>query len=135
MLNYVPTAIFWLVALAYANGAAVHVANMLGRSGYPWREAPLKWQVLDVFYLVLDVIVVVGLVLGWRIGLIAFFVAVATQLLLYTAFRSWILDVPERFVTPGMASSLNGLLVFHIVTVALIVFAIWLRSHLAVSGP
>ncbi len=133
MLAYVPTAIFWLVALAYANGAAVHAANMLGMSGYPWREAPFKWQALDVFYLVVDVVVVVGLVLGWRIGLIAFFVAAGTQLVLYTVFRNWILDVPERFVSPGMASSLNGLLIFHIVTVVLICLAIWLKGHLAAA--
>ena len=131
MMSYVPTAIFWGVALAYLNGAAVHAANMLGFSGYAWREAPFKWQLLDVFYLTLDITVVIGFVLGWRIGLIAFFTAAATQLLLYTVFRNWILDVPERFLSPEMASSLNGLLIFHVVTVGLVLFAIWLRAHQA----
>ena len=131
MLKYVPTAIFWLVALAYLNGAAVHAANMLGMSGYAWREAPFKWQALDVFYLLIDVMVVVGLFLGWRIGFIAFFTAAATQLLLYTVLRGWILNVPERFISPGMANSLNGLIIFHVVTVALVLFAIWLKGYLA----
>ena len=38
----------YAIAACYAYGAAVHVTNMVGLSGFDWLEAPLKWQVLDV---------------------------------------------------------------------------------------
>lgn len=119
--------IFWLIAAFYAYGAAVHVMNMLGMSGFDWARAPLKWQILDIVYLVLDVIVAVGLVVGWRIGYVAFFAAAISQVALYTAFRSWIVDVPEEFArTPEQVQHLDDLVIFHLVTAALVVLAIWL---------
>ena len=59
--------IIWVVAAFYLYGAGVHVLNMLGHSGFDWTAAPLKWQVLDVAYLVLDAVVVVGLILAWKV--------------------------------------------------------------------
>ena len=32
----------WLIALFYSYGAAVHVFNILGLSGFDWSAAPLK---------------------------------------------------------------------------------------------
>ena len=78
--------ILWGVAGFYAYGAVVHVMNMAGLNGFDWLRAPLKWQVLDVVYLILDVLVAVGLVLGWRAGYLAFFVAALSQIVLYTVF-------------------------------------------------
>jgi hypothetical protein len=52
--------IIWVVALFYLYGAAVHVFNILGLSGFDWRAAPLKWQALDVVYLVIDLVVAAG---------------------------------------------------------------------------
>ncbi|WP_136656461.1 hypothetical protein [Nitratireductor sp. XY-223] len=128
MIAFIPAIIFWLIAICYLNGAIIHAANILGFSGYAWLDAPLKWQVLDVFYLILNLTVVIGLLMGWRAGLIAFFAAATTQLLLYTALRGWILDVPAHFLKAGADGSLNGLLVFHAVTVMLVFLALWLKS-------
>lgn len=61
-------AVFWIVAAFYAYGALVHILNIASLTGFAWSKAPLNWQVLDVVYLVLDVVVVVGLVRGWWIG-------------------------------------------------------------------
>ncbi len=126
-MAWVSKVIFWIVAAAYAFGALVHIMNMLGLSGYSWLRAPFKWQVLDVTYLVLDLMVVVGLIFAWRIGLIAFFAAAMSQIVLYTVLRSWITDVPEEFARPPEVNSLNGLVIFHVVTIALVLFALWVR--------
>lgn len=121
------TLIIWLVAAFYAYGAYVHVANILGWNGFDWATAPLKWQVLDIVYLVLDLLVAIGLVLAWRIGYVAFFLAAVSQIILYTVLRAWIIDVPEAFVkSPEEVQYLDGLVIFHIVTLCLVLFAIWL---------
>ena len=119
----------WIVALFYAYGAVVHVLNMLSLSGFEWQSAPLKWQALDIVYLVLDVIVVVGLLLSWRAGYVAFYVAAVSQIILYTVFRSWITDVPPEFaVTDEQRSYLTGLVIFHCVTIALVTAALKIKS-------
>ncbi len=125
MFPWIATGILWIIAAFYAFGALVHVANIAGMSGYVWTEAPAKWQVLDIIYLVLDLIVAVGLVLGWRTGYAAFFVAALSQIALYTVFRTWIVDVPEEFArTPEEIRSLDGLVIFHGVTVVLVCLAL-----------
>ena len=62
------TIVIWVVAAFYGYGALVHALNMLSLPGFDWRSAPLTWQALDVTYLLLDILVVVGLLLGWRAG-------------------------------------------------------------------
>ena len=122
----------WIVALFYAYGAVVHVLNMLSLSGFDWPSAPLKWQALDIVYLVLDVIVVAGLLLSWKAGYAAFYVAAISQIILYTVFRNWITDVPPEFaVTAEQRSYLTGLVIFHCVTVVLVTAAIKIRSAVA----
>ena len=64
--------ILWAIAALYAYGALVHAMNMAGSSGFDWTSAPLKWQILDIAYLGLDLVVVAGFVLGRRFGFIAF---------------------------------------------------------------
>ena len=119
----------WLVALFYAYGASVHVLNILGLSGFDWISAPFKWQVLDVFYLVLDVIVAVGLFLNWMISYVSFYVAAVTQILLYTTLREWILDVPEAFaVSPDQVAYLDALVWFHLITLLIVSGALWVRK-------
>jgi hypothetical protein len=57
--------VLWVIAAFYACGALVHLLNMAGFSGFDWRTAPLKWQVLDIAYLDLLVgfhVVTLGLV-------------------------------------------------------------------------
>ena len=120
--------VLWVVAAFYGYGALVHVLNIAGLSSFDWMRAPLKWQILDVVYLVLDVIVVVGLAMGWRAGYWAFFAAAISQIVLYTIFRAWIIDVPEEFArTPDEIAYLDTLVFFHLVTLGLVGLAIWLR--------
>lgn len=128
MTRVFPKAVLWVVAAFYAYGTLVHVLNMAGLSGFDWAAVPLKWQVLDVVYLILDVVVVAGFVRGWRAGSVAFFAAATSQIVLYTAFRAWILDVPEAFArTPEEIAYLDALVVFHLVTLVLVTLALWLR--------
>ena len=110
-----------LVALFYAYGASVHLLNMASLTGFHWPSAPLKWQVLDVVYLLLDIVVAIGFWRGWRLAYVAFYIAAASQILLYTVFRQWIMDVPAAFaVTAEQMGYLDGLVVFHVVTIVLV---------------
>ncbi len=125
-MKRVASIVFWIVAAFYAYGALVHVLNMLGLTGFDWRSAPLKWQALDVIYLILDVLVVVGLILRRRIGFIAFYLAALSQIVLYTLLRDWIVDVPAEFaVSEEQRSYLTTLVTFHCVTLVLVSSALW----------
>lgn len=105
------------IAAFYAYGAFVHIANMMGWTGMDWPNAPLKWQVLDVAYLVIDCLVVWGMIFRPSIGFVAFLIAAMSQIVLYTVFRQWILDVPAEFApTPDEASYLTTLVTFHLAT-------------------
>ena len=63
--NLIGKIIIWAVALFYTYGALVHIMNILGLSGFDWAGAPLKWQLLDIVYLFLDVVVAVGFFAGY----------------------------------------------------------------------
>ena len=125
MMSFVSTLIFWAVAGFYAYGAVVHLMNIMGLGGFDWLNAPRKWQVLDVVYLILDVIVALGLVLALRLGLIAFFAAAVSQIVLYTLLRSWIIDVPAEFQRSPEEIGYLDLVGFHVVTIVLVGFALW----------
>jgi hypothetical protein len=122
--------IIWMIAAFYLYGAAVHLFNILRLSGFDWRAAPMKWQVLDVAYLALDIVVVADLILSWRAGFVAFYAAATSQIVLYTLFRDWIMDVPVEFaVSEEQQSPLSGLVIFHCVTVILLSVALWSRAR------
>ena len=117
--------VLWAIALFYLYGATVHVLNMLSLMDFDWPSAPLKWQVLDVVYLVIDLIVVVALPRRWRTGIVAFFLAATSQIVLYTVLRSWITDVPEPFaVSAEQMSYLTGLVVFHLLSLIAVSWAL-----------
>ena len=117
--------IFWIVAVSYGYGALVHVQNMLGMSGFDWAAAPGKWRVLDVVYLVLDVIVFVGFLVRFKPAIVAFYVAASSQIVLYTVLRPWITDVPEPFtVFAAPEEYLDWLVVFHVVALILVTIAV-----------
>jgi len=116
------------IAAAFAYGACVHVANMAGLTGFDWLNAPLKWQVLDVVYLALDVAVVAGVILAKRFWIVAFGIASVSQIILYTILRSWVLDVPAAFAVPQeSANYLDGLVAFHIASLAVVCALLFLR--------
>ena len=132
MTTWIAKIILWVIAIFYVYGALVHVLNILGMNGFEWLEAPLKWQILDIVYLVLDVTVVIGLLVGSRLGYSALFVAATSQIVLYTAFRDWITEVPEKFArSPEEIAYLDALVAFHIVTIISMCLAIWLNRNAA----
>ena len=130
-MKFAATVVIWIIALFYLYGAAVHVFNILGLSGFDWRAAPLKWQVLDIVYLVIDLLVVIGLILSWKVGFVAFYVAAISQIALYTVYRDWIIDVPAEFsVSEEQRGYLTTLVIFHCVTIVLVTLALWIRTRL-----
>ncbi|MEM8870938.1 MAG: hypothetical protein AAGE38_11090 [Pseudomonadota bacterium] len=99
---------------------------MLGLTGFDWVLAPVKWQVLDGLYLVLDIVVVVGLLARRVWAVPALVLAATSQILLYTVFRAWVLDVPAEFaVAPSDVAYLNGLVVFHTACLAALGAVFW----------
>ncbi len=124
------TAVLWIVAAFYAYGALVYVLNILGVTGFDWSSAPLKWQVLDVVYLVLDLIVTIGLVRRWPPAYAAFYAAATSQILLYTVFRDWITSVPAEFArSPEEIAYLDMLVTFHVITIAAVSLALYVRHR------
>jgi len=98
---------------------------MLGLSGFDWSNAPLKWQVLDVVYLILDLVVAAGFFARWKVSYFVFYIAAVSQIILYTVFKDWIIDVPEAFtVSEEQESYLTTLVVFHIITILLVSIAL-----------
>ena len=119
-MAWISKAIFWIVAAFYAFGALVHVMNILGLSGYSWPRTAQMAGIGRHLFAARHF----GGGFAWRIG----FIAAVSQIFLYTVLRSWITDVPDEFARPPEeVSSLSGLVIFHIVTIALIVVALWLR--------
>ena len=79
----------------------------------------------------LAVVVVVGLLAGWRIGVVAFYVAAGSQILLYTLLRDWVTSVPVPFsVSAEQRSYLNTLVIFHLVTLIVVTGALGLRRRI-----
>lgn len=116
---------FPLVAF-YLYGAAVHVASIAGLSGFEWLLAPRKWQILDLAYLAVDLTVVVGLLARKAWGVFCLIAAAISQILLYTLFRRWILNVPAVFeVEPSAVANLNLLMLFHAICLVAVGFFTW----------
>ncbi|MEL6962970.1 MAG: hypothetical protein AAFO01_09450 [Pseudomonadota bacterium] len=127
MSYWIARVILWTIAAFYAYGALVHVINILGLSGFSWIDAPAKWRILDLVYLVLDIAVVIGILVRSLIGYVALVVAAVSQIFLYTVFRDWIVDVPKPFTrTPEEIAYLDMLVTFHVVTLFLFCFALWI---------
>lgn len=120
-----PRLILWVVALLFAYDAYGHVASIAGMHGYAWADAPVKWRLIDVFYLTLDIIAVVGLLLRWAVGVIAFFVSAVSQVLLFTILRPWIIDVPENFAgISDRIGYLNLMVGLYLAAIVLILIAL-----------
>ncbi len=129
-MQMIATIIIRIVALFYLYGAAVHVMNILGLSGFDWSEAPFKWQLLDMIYLVLDIYVVTGFFLDWKSGYLAFYIAAFSQIVLYTIFRDWIIDVPADFaLEQEQVGYLTTLVIFHCVTLFFVSLAFYRQKE------
>ena len=98
-----------LIAVAYFFGGLVHLGNLLGFGNIPSSEAPIGFLILDVVYLTLDALVVVG---AWRRtswGVACFFLAATSQLVLYVGFPTLIASTAEDL------ANIRGLVGFNLV--------------------
>ena len=110
-----------IVSAFYAYGALVHVLNILGLTGFDWLSAPFKWQVLDIVYLVLDLLVAALLVTRSKVAIVSFYIAATSQIALYTIGRSWVLDVPPEFAPSNdQIAYLDTLVMFHILSITFV---------------
>ena len=59
-----------IVAVGFLFGGSVHVANILGYGEIKWSEMSAPMRAADVYFLVLDLAIVVGLVMRawWGVG-------------------------------------------------------------------
>lgn len=102
-----------VLATVYAFAAILHIGSVVGLGRVPFEDAPLSWQVSDVFYGVLDTVAAIGLFKMRPWGVIAFFIAAISEILLFTL-------VPEWFVVePGQLTMLRGFVVYHIVAITI----------------
>ena len=100
-----------LIAITYAYGGMVHVANLLGLGPEVPADRAGLFRAFDIYFLVLDAVAAVGLWRGKRIGLVAFVVATASQLVMYAGFGDFFA------ANEMMRAQLNGLLAYHVVAV------------------
>jgi hypothetical protein len=105
-----------LLAAIYAFACLRHIANMLGFGELPWAEAPLAWQISDIAYAILDAIAASGLFLQRRWGIMAFLLAAASEILLFTLVPGWFVMRPEHLTL------LRGFVAYHIVAIAIWLF-------------
>jgi len=121
-----PRAILWGIAVFYAFDAYEHVANIAGGHGLSGPAAPFKGNALDVAYLALDIIVIVGFMLRWRIGVFAFFAVAGSQVILYTLLRPWVADMQGRTTpTYGGFGYLDLLALLQVAAIVLVLVALW----------
>ena len=109
-----------VIALMYGFGGLVHIGNMLGFGELEWSESPLSWQVGDVVWGLLDIIVVVGILLKAPVGILALVVAALSQIIVYGIW-------PDAFaLTDEHMQTLRGMVYFHVVVLAVLGVLVWL---------
>lgn len=104
-------------------GALVHVGNVAGLNGQQWASTPLLWRVMDIVLLFFNGVIGVGLwlkqpwaIMGFVAGIVAF------QLVPYTVFRQHFIQTAEH------AATLNGMVIFWIVVLAVLAFVVVWRG-------
>ncbi len=130
MRRVLSTMILAVLALFYGYGAVLRALTMAGQTGFDWAAAPLRWQLLDMVYLPLGLAVAVALVLRPPLGVALLWIAALGQVLLYTLFRDWVLDVPPEYLpTKAEQARLDRLVAFHAVSALAAGAALWLRKR------
>ena len=103
---------FYLLGLAlaglYGLGGTVHIANILGYGELPWLESPLSWRVGDIFWGLLDVVALVGMVFRWPIAVPALALAAASQVFVYGLFPDLFALTDDHRVVLRSMVAFNG---------------------------
>lgn len=84
-------------------------------------------------YFPIDCIVAFGVPLRWVVSDVCFFLAALSQVVLYSAGFSWIMDVPESVrPSPMEMEHLQMMIPFHVVTMCIMVAILLFekRQHL-----
>jgi hypothetical protein len=97
-----------ILATIYAFAAILHIGSVVGLGRVPFEDAPLSWQVSDIFYGVLDTIAAIGLFRLRPWGIVAFFIAAISEILLFTLVPEWFVVEPEQLIM------LRGFVVYHL---------------------
>ena len=99
----------WAIAFLMANGALVHVFNILGKGKGPWAEFPMLWRAMDLVLLVFNLVVAVGLTFRQPWSVFVLYIGIILlQIVPYTLFRSHFATQPED------QRALNGLLLTEV---------------------
>jgi hypothetical protein len=102
-----------VLAVIYAFAAILHIGSVLGLGRVPFAEAPLSWQLSDIFYGIVDTIAAIGLFRLRPWGVAAFLVAAISEILLFTLVPHWFV------VEPGQLTMLRGFVVYHVIAITL----------------
>ena len=109
-----------ILAVFYAYGAVLHVADLLSLGHYlgqfhglTFAQMPGAWKIATVYFALLDSIAAYGLWKGAAWGVAAFLLAAVSQVVMYTVFAPTFSHQP-------------GLVVFHLLTVGMyVVLRVW----------
>lgn len=85
-----------ILAIIMAYGASVHLSNILGLGGMPWKEMPLTWRVGDIVYGIIDTVTAITLWQKTVWGIFGFLGAIASQLVIYTVFIDYFAFTSEQ---------------------------------------
>jgi len=102
-----------ILSIIYAFAAVLHIGSILGFGRTPFDEAPLSWQLSDIFYGVIDTIAAVGLYQQKFWGIAAFFVAAISEILLFSLVPDWFVVEPEQL------TMLRGFIAYHVVALSI----------------
>ena len=102
-----------VLAVIYAFAAILHIGSVLGLGRVPFAEAPLSWQLSDIFYGIVDTIAAIGLFRLQPWGVAAFLVAAISEILLFTLVPHWFV------VEPDQLTMLRGFVVYHVIAITL----------------
>ena len=95
------------VGALYGLGGIVHLGNMFGFGEVQWSESPLSWKIGDIWWGVLDIATVVGIIGKSPYGLLALILAAGSQVVVCSL-------TPELFaVTAEQRTTLQGLVYFN----------------------
>jgi hypothetical protein len=102
-----------ILSAIYGFAAILHIGSILGLGRIPFTDAPLSWQLSDIFYGLVDTIAAFGLFQQKTWGIAAFFVAAISEILLFTLVPHWFVVEPEQL------TMLRGFVAYHVLAISI----------------